>query len=355
MRTARLIIYSVLAALLSGTASARAEWSLGAGVLLSRADRGLRLDTYRLEARRETPADGQWVALDLYEYSLDESLAGLLPFSGSEPSTALGSHLLLGLWWLSAEVGLQGSIDRDSVMGKLVVARAIPTDSDTFTPRIELAREPLALSPLPLSLALSKYRFDALLAWRGSGWLGEGGARLELWQSRAAPSRTQNEAEDVIDANRITILHAYALSDGSSFLDFGGAAKAAWAEHGTMLLTGLNPAPTYTWYPASAPPFAWETAFVLRAQSRSTEPLQLMAQLQLPLLSQEVREWEGVRRSYWGSAPFQAKLQARWAIFSSTTLQLEGAIFAKPWEHWDVLGAGAYHEGSLTFSIEQRL
>jgi hypothetical protein len=351
----RLITSCALATLLSVPLSSRADSSLTAGALVSRDDLGLRLDTYQLKLTREAPSDGQWLALAFYAYSLDDQQAGLFPFSGSEPAARAGTHLLLGLWWMSAEVGFQGSVDREGATGKLVVARALPTDTNTFTPRIEAAREPLALTPLPLSLALSKYRFDAILAWRASGITAEGGARLELWDSKTVTGRTENDAQDSIDANRITSLHAYALSDSSSWANFGAASQASWAEHGTMLLTGLEPAPTYTWYPASAPPFQWEVAFVFRARAVPLEALELSAQLQLPLISRETREWEGSRRSYWGTAPFEAKLQARWAAFSSTALRLEAAAFAKPWEHWDVFGDGAYHQASVNLSVEQHL
>jgi hypothetical protein len=122
-----------------------------------------------------------------------------------------------------------------------------------------------------------------------------------------------------------------------------------------MLLTALTPEPTYTWYPASAPPMAWETALVLRAFGQVAKPFELTCQLQLPLLSRETREWDGVRRSYWGRAPFEGKLLARWAVLSATNVELEARFFARPWEHWEVFGDAAYRQGSLRLSVEQRL
>jgi hypothetical protein len=235
-----------------------------------------------------------------------------------------------------------------------VVANALTSGSSTFTPRLEVAREPLGLSALPLSLGLSKHRADAVLAWRAPGVTAEGGARIELWESGVLPGRVQNPEHDLIQANRTALLHAYLLSDFEHWFDCGVAAKAMWSEHGTLLLTGLSPA-TYAWYPASAPPRALETALVLRALGRPVQPLELSLQVQLPLLSQELREWEGQRRAYWGSAPFEGKLAARWSLFHATTLEIDALIFARPWEHWDVLSQAAYRQGSVRVAVEQRL
>jgi hypothetical protein len=168
------------------------------------------------------------------------------------------------------------------------------------------------------------------------------------------PDRVQNPDRDFIDGNRIALLHAYVLSDFEHWFDCGFAARALWSERSTLMLTGLAPA-AYTWYPASAPPRALESALILRAEGQPVQPLVLTLQLQLPLLSQELREWEGVRRAYWGSAPFEAKLGARWVILETTTIEIDALVFARPWEHWGVLSEGAYQQGSLHFGVEQRL
>lgn len=344
-----------LALMACAPAVARAESSLGAGVMLAGDDQGFRWDRYEVELRRDRPDSGQWLAVRFYTFELGQAIAGVLPFDGAEPAAELGGHVLHGAWWLLGSIGFQGSVDADGATGKLVVARALLAGSSTLTPRLEIAREPLSLTALPLSLGLSKFRFDALLAWRAPSWTAEGGARVELWESALLPGRTENPALDHVEPNRNTIAHAYALSDLRGWCDVGVAAKAAWSRENTMLLTGVASAPTYTWYPASAPPFLWETALVLRARGQLAEPVELSVQVQLPMLSQETREWDGLRRTYWGSAPFEGKLEARWRAFSATALKADAAIFAKPWERWDVFSDQAYRQGALHFSIEQRL
>jgi hypothetical protein len=334
---------------------ARSESSLGTSVVMSGDDRGFRWDRYELALRRETPEQAQWLSARFHSYSLAEELAGVLPFDGSEPAGEIGAHLLQGWWWLLGAVGFQGNIEASGATGKLIVARAIPAGTSTLTPRLEAAREPLALTALPLSLGLSKYRFDAVLAAGGDAWKAEGGARLELWEEGHLPGRTRNPALDAIAANRSALLHAYGMLALGRSIDVGLAARAAWAARSTMLLTESTPVPVYTWYPASAPPFEWATAAVLDARGRPAEPLEIGARLQLPLLSRETRDWEGVRRPFWGSAAFEGRLDASWKLLSGTTLQLDAAIFVKPWASWDVLSHEAYRQGLVRLSLEQRL
>lgn len=335
-------------------ATAGAQSSVSAGALSSGDDQGFRWDQYQVELQRAAGNAGQWLVLRFHRYSLAGELAGVLPFHGSEAAGELGGHVLLGSLWLSASAGFQGSVDWSGIMGKLAVANAFTSGASSFTPRFELAREPLGLSALPLSFGLAKQRADAVLAWRAPGVTAEGGARIELWASGTLPDRVRNPERDFIEGNRITLLHAYVLSDFGHWFDCGLAARALWSERSTLMLTGLNPA-TYTWYPASAPPRALESALILRAAGRPVQPLELTLQLQLPLVSQEVREWEGLRRAYWGSAPFEAKLGARWAIFEGTTIEIDALAFARPWEHWDVVSGGAYQQASVQLGVEQRL
>lgn len=334
---------------------ARAESSLGTSVLMSGDDQGFRWDRYELALRREEREHGQWVAARFHSYSLAEELAGVLPFDGAEPAGEIGAHLLQGWWWLSAAVGFQGRAEASRATGKLVVARALQAGSSTITPRLEAAREPLALTALPLSLGLSKYRFDAALAAGGAAWKAEGGARMELWDEGHLPGRTRNPTLDVVAANRSTSLHAYGMLTVGSWLQLGLAARAAWAARSTMLLTEVAPAPMYTWYPASAPPFEWATAAVLDARGRPAEPIEIGVRVQLPLLSRETRDWEGVRQASWGSAAFEGRLDARWRVLGGTTLELDAAIFTKPWANWDVLSNEAYRQGLVRLSLEQRL
>lgn len=340
---------------LGASAVARAETSLRAGALLARDDQGFRWDQYDLELRREVETAGQWLALRFHTYGLDEEIAGILPFDGTEPAVRVGGHLLHDLWWFAVSAGIQGTADLEGAVGEFVIARAIPAGDITFTPTLELAREPLAYTALPLSLGLLSHRAEALLAWRSPQWTGELAGRVELWESDMIPGRAQNPVLDVIEANRIAMVHGYVLSDWEHWFDLGLAAKAAWSEHSTMFLTTLRPAPTYTWYPASAPPFVWETALVLRAAGQLADPLEISLQLQVPLASQETRQWEMLRRTYWGTAPYEGKLQVSWSVVDGTTLHLHALVFAKPWEQWDITAPGTYRQGSLQLSLEQGL
>jgi hypothetical protein len=235
-----------------------------------------------------------------------------------------------------------------------VIARALPSGAGTFTPRVELARGPLADIPLPLSLALTSHRIEALLAWRTEGWIAEGGGRVDLWEAAQVPGRVQNPALEGIDANRVTTVYAYALTQRGGWFDGGLAAKAAWSSHNTLLATRVSPSWAYSWYPASAPPFAVETAVVLRAQGHPSSSLELTLQVQLPALSQETRQWESVRETSWGTAPWEARLRTSWLFLSATAVVLDAYLFAKPWERWDPLGAGAYRMASAQISLQQR-
>lgn len=336
----------------------QAQVSLGAGATLSGDDQGFRSHQYRLELARATPTDGQRLSLRWHTYSLDPELDGVLPFDGHEPAAELSGHVMLGLFWLAAAVGMQGTLDLEGTTGKLVLARAIPTDSTTLTPRLEVAREPLASSALPLSLGLTRLRGEALLALRAPVMTGEAGVRVELWEDDVQRGRTRNPARDPIASNRVTTLHGYALSAWEHWFNLGIAAKAAWARDDTLLLTGLQPA-AYSWYPASAPPWLWETSVVLIAKGELTRSLELTTQAQLPALSQELRQWETLRRTYWGTAPFEAKLELRWSLFESTpestTVLFSGQLFAKPWEHWSFFDDSAYRMLTLQLFLEQRI
>jgi hypothetical protein len=330
--------------------------ALSAGASLAGDDLHYRWDRYELGLRRETDTTGQRLLLRFHTYSLDEELAGVLPFEGNEPAVELGGHVLLGdVWWLGAAAGLQGSADLEGAVGELIAARAFATSgAGTFTPRLELAREPLAGTALPLSLGLTSYRGVAALAWRATGWTAEGGVRGELSEHDTVPGRARNPERDEIDATRVITIYGYTLTDSEHWFDAGLSARAAWSSHNTLLATQLSPR-AYTWYPASAPPFLWETALILRAGGAVLPSLDAALQLQVPALSQETRQWETLRRTYWGTAPLEAKLEASWRMFSATTLRFQAQLFAEPWERWEVFGAQAYHMVSLHLSLEQRI
>jgi hypothetical protein len=336
----------------------RAAWgdsSLSASVLASRDDQGYQHERYQAQWGRETPGDGQRVSLRWHRYALGTEFAGVLPFSGGEPAVDVGGHLLRGSWWLAAAAGFQGRVDRHGATGELVVARALPTlAAGTFTPRLEATRAPVVVAALPLSLGLIGNRAQAVLAWRTDRLLAEGGARVDFWDSITLPGRVRNGALDVIEANRLAILHGYLLTQRGQVLDWGFAAKAAWAQHNTLLPTRIQPW-QYSWYPASAPPFAWETALVLRAQTPAHPSLAAAIQLQLPLLSRETRQWDSIRRADWGTAPYEGKLEGSWWFLASTAVQLDAVVFAKPWERWNPAGVGAYRHVALQLSLKQRI
>jgi hypothetical protein len=347
----------LVAALVAGAAAARAQAqsSLSASVLAARDDQGYLWDRYQARWDRQAESDGQRLSVGWHRYALDQEFAGVRPFAGGEPAIELGGHLLRGLWWTSAAVGLQGEPAWRAITGELVLARAFLTSAGTFTPRLEAARTPLALAALPLSLGLLGNRGQALLNWRTPGWVAEGGLRVDLWDAATVPGRVRNGALDRVEANRITILHGYLLTQRERWVDFGLAAKAAWARHNTLLATQLSPGWQYSWYPASAPPFAWETALVVRAQARPAPSLAAALQLSLPVLSRETRQWEAYRESAWGTAPFEGKLEASWFFLASTAVQIDAAVFAKPWEGWKPWGAGAYRQATVGLSLKQRI
>ncbi|HTM45311.1 MAG TPA: hypothetical protein VL137_10175 [Polyangiaceae bacterium] len=336
----------------SHSAAAQGQLSIATGALISRDNEGYQSDRYQLGLNREAPSDGEHLTVRWHTYSLSRQLVGISPFAGYEPSAELGGHLLYELWWLEAGAGFQGKLALHSTTGEVVLARAIPSGKNTFTPRVEVAREPLAMTPLPLSLGLLSDRAEALLAFRSPQWMGEGGVRVDFWDSDTAPGRTQNPALATIPNNRITSLHGYGLSTWDSWFNWGAAAKVAWASHNTMLMTQVQPSAAYTWYPASAPPFAWEAAAVVQAKGDIVSSLGASFQLQLPLISQETRQWETLRRTYWGTAPFEAKLQVNWAVVPTTTVHLNAQAYARPWENWNALGSAGYRQGSVELAIE---
>ena len=343
--------------LLASAGDARADSTLSAGVLLAGDDQVYRWDLYELGWRHSAATSGQRLLLRFHTYSLDEELAGVLPFEGSEPALELGGHVLIDeLWWLGASAGLQGSADLEGAVGELIFARALPTGTATvFTPRIELAREPLARTALPLSLGLTSYRLVSALALRTTGWTAEAAARADFWEHDTVPGRTRNPMRDEIAGTRVISVYGHALTDSEHWFDVGLSAKAVWSRDNTLLATALLPVRAYSWYPASAPPFLWETALIARAAGDVLPSLGIALQLQLPALSQETRQWETVQRTYWGTAPLQAELDVSWAMFSNTTLRLGAMLFVEPWERWDVFGPYAYRMASLHVSIEQRI
>jgi hypothetical protein len=335
--------------------AAQAEVSVAGSGLLSGDEWGFRLEEYGLDVGHTAEASGQRLALRWYRYALTEELEGILPFSGHEPAAEVGAHVLQDLWWLSAAAGVQGTLDIEGVTGELTVARAIPDGRATFTPRMELAREPLAMTALPLSLGLLSHRAQAALEWRVPGVVAEGGARADFWEGDTVVGRVRNSARDRISALPIITGYAYVVSDGGGWLDAGLTAKVAAASRNTLLATQLSPERHYTWYPASAPPFVWETSAVLRLHGELAAALQAKLQLQLPLVSQETRQWESVQVTSWGTAPYEAQLDIEWFFLAATSLQLMAKLFTKPWQSWDALSDGAYRQASVRVAVEQRI
>jgi hypothetical protein len=165
----------------------------------------------------------------------------------------------------------------------------------------------------------------------------------------------QNSALDVIEPRRVTTVHGYVLTKDRGWLDVGVSAKAAWSSRNTLLLTQLRPSWKYNWYPAAAPPFAWETAVVLRAAGHPLASVEALFQLAIPALSRETRQWESLRQSSWGTAPLEAKLQASWMLLSTTAVQITTTVFAKPWERWNLFGQGAYRSASVQVALRQHI
>jgi hypothetical protein len=317
---------------------------------------GYRQEQYGVDVAHEAETAGQSLALRFHRYALSEELEGIFPFSGNELAARANAHVLLGLWWLSASAGLQGTFDFEGVTGELIIARAIAVgERNTLTPRIELGREPLSLTPLPMSLGLHSHRAQAALMWRTEDVVAEAGARFDFWEGDVVEGRVRNSARDRIEPNRITTGYAYLLSDSDGWLDAGLSAKVTAAEHNTLLATQLAPERRYTWYPASAPVFAWETSAVLQAHGPIGDALELALKLSLPMLSQETRQWESVRSTSWGSAPYEGQLDVAWHVLSETSLQLQAKLFIKPWESWDAIGDGAYRHASVRVTLEQRI
>jgi hypothetical protein len=345
---------SLLALCLPGGSASAAESALSAGVLASGDDQGYRWNHYQLEWGLEGDTAGLQATARWHQYSLDRRLAGVLPFAGAEPAVQLGGHLLQGLWWLSAAAGFQGTADLAGATGQLLIARAIPVGAGAVTPKLELARGAVAMTALPLSLGMASDRAQLLIAARGPGFTGEGGLRLERWEPGDRPGRVMNPAMTSIEETRIATVHGYLLTDGGWF-NCGLAGKVARASRSTLVATETDPAWQYSWYPASAAPFAWESALVLRAQGNLAAALKAELQVQLPALSRETRQWDSLRRSYWGTAPYEGRLQATWSMLPLTSLQLSGSVFAKPWEGWDPFGPGAYRMASFQLSLRQAL
>jgi hypothetical protein len=327
---------------------------LSAGAQAAGDDQGYRWNRYQLGWDLQAPSFGLQAAARWHEYSLDQPLAGVFAFAGGEPAVQVGGHVLAGLWWFSAAAGFQGTADVQGATGEMMIARAIPIGSGALTPKLEVARGSVAQSALPLSLGMVSDRAQALAAVRGPGWMGEGGLRLERWEAADRPGRVQNPAMVTIEETRIAALHGYLLTDGGWF-NCGLAGKVARANRSTLVATGTDPSWQYSWYPASAAPFAWESALVLRAQGHLADSLKAEVQLQLPALSRETRQWESLRQSYWGTAPYEGRLQASWLMLPMTSLELSGSVFAKPWQGWDPFGLGAYRMASFQLSVKQSL
>ena len=123
-------------------------------------------------------------------------------FRGSEPAVEIGGHLLAERNWFAASAGFQGVPDLSHATGSLTLARAFPSSLGTLTPRLVAARGPLATFPLPLSLGLFSKRGEAVLAWRASSWMAEGGARVDSWEAGTVPGRVQNAALTAIEPGR---------------------------------------------------------------------------------------------------------------------------------------------------------
>jgi len=338
-------------------APAHAEVSVAGSGFLGADEWGYWHEQYGIDLAHAGETSGQKLALSFHRYALHDELEGVLPFTGHEPAARLSAYALLDdALWLGAGAGLQGTLDVDGVTGELVAAYAIAAgEQHTLTPRVELAREPLAASPLPLSLGLHSHRVQAALGWKSDGFIAEGGARIDLWEGDTVPGRARNSARDRIEPNRILTGYAYALTDSEGWLDAGLAGKVSAAEHNTLLPTQLAPERRYTWYPASAPPLAWETSAIVRVQSKRGEPVEVKLQLGLPLVSREVREWEGVRVASWGTAPYEAAFDLAWQALEDTRLELQAKLFIKPWESWDAIGDGAYRHASVRVALEHRI
>jgi hypothetical protein len=344
-----------LVALFGPARVARAEAAVDAGALASADNQGYAWQRYQAQWVHDDPAWGQRVSARWHHYSLRDGFAGVVPFDGAEPAVEVAAHLLAGFWWLGAAAGFQGRPDLAGATGALVVARAFPGDTGTLTPRLEAARESLAAIPLPLSLGLTSDRAQAALGWKAAGWTAELGARLDVWEAASAAGRVQNPMLERVDGNRIFTGYGYALTQGEGWLDVGLAGKIARADHNTLLATQVAPSWQYSWYPASAPPFAWEVAAVVRAHGHPIPSVELALQAQLPAVSRETRQWESVQESAWGTAPWEARLQASWLFLAATALQLDAGFFAKPWERWDAFGAGAYRMATAQVSLRQSL
>jgi hypothetical protein len=331
---------------------ARAEYSAKVAANLELDDYRYRTEEFRLELRRTGKASGQWLSARFYDYALSEELAGIRAFSGREAAASAGAHALFGLFWLGASAGFQGTLDLDGATASIVLARAFPSETTKFTPKLELAREPLSLTPLPLSLGSMSRRAELALDFELPVVRGTAAGRFAMSEPSDSPGRTENPDRDAIAANRSLVLYGYALAALGPWFSPGLSGKVAWAEHNTLLLTGFTPAPSYTWYPVKAPPFAWEVALVLRAAGKLAEPVDVALQLKLPLASEEIRQWESVRLRFFGTAPFEARLEASW-LLDDTVLRLQASAFAEPWENWDVTAAEAYRQGSAELAVEQ--
>lgn len=314
---------------------------------------GFHQTEYRLDLRHDGDASGQYLVGRWHEYRQDGYYRGVLPFRGAEPAAELGGHLLRGLWWAGAAVGFQGTPDWTHATGQVVLARAFPLGLGAITPRLLVARAPVAMVPIPLSLGLMTSRGEAVVAWRSQTWTGELGGRVDLWDSVTVPGRVQNPAFDTVPVNRIASLHGYGVTTSERWINIGFSSRVEWAQRSTLVQTQLYPW-DHSWYPVEAPPFRWETAILVRAAGRPVDSLSLTFQAKLPALSQDTRAWGDVRRTSWGSAPFEARLEVAWSPSSSTTVRMVGLVFAKPWEGWDVFGPGAYRQGSVLLSVQQR-
>jgi hypothetical protein len=292
---------------------------------------------------------GRW-----YSYSLDRDLVGIRPFSGSEPAAELSGHWLDGLWWIAGKAGFQGTTDSAGAVGSLILARAFVFEAGTLTPHLDVGRQPFALSALPLSLGLTAWRAEAALAWRASKSLGELVVRTDRWEAMTVPGRVENPVLATIPANRRTMASAYLISQGF-WLQGGALAKVQHAQSNTLVATQITPDYRYTWYPVSIPLWAWEAAVIGRVAGRPLEPLEMLLQVQIPLVSRETRRWESSEQSSWGTAAWEAKAEAAWNMTRTTRVFVAGALFAKPWANWDVVGSDAYRQVSLQAGITQRL
>lgn len=349
------VLSTLFAAAALPAAASAAESTLSARALAALDNQRYQLRQYQADWTVEGASAGAQLVGRFFQYELEKPFAGVSSFRGSEPAIELGAHLLAERNWFGGAVGFQGTPDLQHATGSLTLARAFPTDVLTVTPRVTGARAPLALFPLPLSLGVFTRRAEAALGLRASLWMAEAGARFDFWESATVQGRVQNPGLAAIGANRVTTAYAYALSQSGTWFDAGLSSKAAWATRNTLLATQTAPVWAYSWYPASAPPFLWETAVVLRAQGHLHPSLEVTLQLQLPAISQERRQFESLRVSYWGTAPFEGKLQTTWAILSTTSLQVTAEVFAKPWERWDVTGPGAYRQASVQVALQQKI